>query len=149
MSKVQLAMAIVVILLLLLAIVLLATRIGGSSIRGASRTYEIGSLEVGTEALAPGVPQSIDVDLGFGYTESNGSSVLLMRMPERSVKIGEVPESDIRKGRVQVVLPCDSSLYGEEEAVRGRLVMVDNRTQAVLAQSGLLSLLKPGRDCAY
>ncbi len=148
MSKVQVFMIAVVMLLLVLAVVLLATRIGGSSIRGASRTYEIGSIEVGTEALMPGVPQSAEVDFGLAGNKK-GSSVLLMRMPERSVKIGEVKGADLMKGKVEIVLPCESSVYGGSNDVKGRLVMIDNETQAVLAQSGLLSLLRPGRDCAY
>jgi len=146
MNKLQVFAVVVLIVLLVTAAVLLATRIGGSSIRGASQTYEIGSIVVGTEALMPGVPQSLKIQLG-SYGGSDGSSVLLMRMPERSVKIGEVSGSDLRKGITQVSLPCETSLYGDEDKVSGRLVMVDNETQAVLAQSGLLELLKPGPDC--
>lgn len=137
--------AAVVVLLVITG--LLAAQVGGVAIRGASLTYEIDTLELTDTVLLPGVPVTVTVN--DGLSRGGRSSVLLLRLPTGSMTVGDVGSGELEAGVFRVVVPCDSVVPAGAREVAARLVLVDQATQAVLAQSRQLELLPPGPDCLF
>lgn len=161
MNNLNVVVGVVIVVVLLVVVGLLIVRVGGVAIRGASLTYEIGTLELASNKLLPGVP--VTVGVGEEIFGGGRSSALLLRLPTGSVAVGDVNLGALKTGSFRVVIPCDSEEMAKEQApvfakasagkqgkgVAVRLVLVDHATQAVLAQSEQLELLPPGPDCLF
>jgi hypothetical protein len=117
-------------------------------IRTASLTYEIGRLDVRNGVLLPGTPIDISFEPSL-LREQSGAALLLLRLVDGTLEVAQVEIASGGQGPVQVKLPCD---VGESVASKGaaaRLVLIEEQSQAVLAQSQELKLLPPGPDCAW
>ncbi len=130
----------------LLVLVWLALQVGGLSIRGASLTYEIGVLETSTTRLLPGVPVTVSLAENVSAIRSQ-SSALMLRLPRVSLKVGNLSPEQLSSGSFSLMVPCDGEVLAESQGENVRLVLVDNKTQAILAQSKQMKLLPPGPDC--
>lgn len=133
-----------VIVVLLAVTGLLVTQVGGAAIRSASLTHGTGTLELASSKLLPGVP--VTVGVGEEIAGRGQSAALLLRLPTGSIEVGEVDLGQLQEGTFRVVVPCGGN---ELAGAAARLILVDRTTQAVLAQSGELTLLPPGPDCLF
>jgi hypothetical protein len=72
-------------------------------------------------------------------------TVAQLRLAGSSLTIRGVSPQELASRAFIVTLPCDASL--SEEVGDARLVLVNSASQAVLAQSGQLTVLAAGPDC--
>lgn len=145
MNRLQVVLLVLVALIVVAVLAVSVSRVGGVAIRSASRSHMIGSLETANKMLLPGVPVTVSVTAGSVSSEM--VSVLLLRLPTASLVLREVSPRELLLGSFTVDLPCDSGLVAQSGDAQARLVLVDNTSQAVLAQSDSLTLLPPGPDC--
>jgi hypothetical protein len=146
MNNLNALVGVMMVVVLLVVAGLLIVRVGGVAIRSASLTYEIGTLELASNKLLPGVP--VTVGVGEEIFSGGRSSALLLRLPTGSVAVGDVDLGELETGSFRAVVPCDSA-GRQGKGVAVRLVLVDHATQAVLAQSEQLTLLPSGPDCLF
>lgn len=147
MNKLKIVILLIIAVIVVVVTGVVATRVGGITIRSASRVHEEGGLTVASAALLPGVP--VVARLGATAALPVDRAMLLMRMSDRTVTISEISAEDVVVGTFTIVIPCDITLAGERRDDRVRLVLVDGATQALLVSSDLLALLPPGPDCLY
>jgi hypothetical protein len=142
MTRVYLVLAIVVVLVAVVTLGVVATQIGGSSIRSASRTHTLGTLTAANNTLLPGVPATIRIG---GEVGIQTPAVVQLRLTEVTRTIRGVSPQEMAARAFVIVVPCDMST--SEEGDSGRLVLVNSESGAVLAQSSQARLLPPGPDC--
>lgn len=142
MNKALRILLVLIALVLVVGLAVLAAQVGGVSVRSAARTSGVGTLTPSSAALLPGVPFTVTV--GRVAEEAADEAVLVLRSTESSLAVRAVAASEIAAGELRVVLPCSRA----ESNSPVRLMLVASDSQAVLAQSGGVSLLPPGPDCA-
>jgi len=147
MTKFQVTITVVVAVMVLLVVGILASQVGGSSIR-TSGQFGIGELVLSSYKVLPGVPVTMTYDL-IDIDGVRGASIVMMRTPQESVVISDVAGDMVASGRITVEVPCSSEVYKQVEGNKASFVLVRNEDERVLAQSRVFTLLPPGPDCLY
>lgn len=136
----------VVVGLILVVLGILVAQVGGTAVRSASRALEVGSISSNQSTLLPGTPTRFSVSLTRVPSES---SLLVLRFPEANFILNEVSATQLTAGELDVRLPCSGDLVDAGLNSGARLVLIESGRGAMLAQSGPLTILPPGRDCLY
>lgn len=146
MSRSQIAVVVLVVLMLVVVLGLIASRLGGSTIR-TSGQVQIGQLTLSSEMVLPGTRVTFSYDM-LNLDSVDDALIVMVRTPRDSMVIGEVSRDALGSGIFWVTVPC--AKYDElEQDEKGRFVLVSNLDQRVLAQSDQFTFLPAGRDCMY
>lgn len=129
----------------LLGLGLLISQVGGMRVRTASQVVLIGELASGQAVLSPGAPTVFVVSAGTSPVPAR----LWLRLPSGVFGLGVVDAAQVRHGTLVVEVPCGGLLHERGVLQRGRLVLVGVADGAVLAQSGVVTVLPPGPDCYF
>jgi len=146
MTRLQITVGILLTLVVLVVLGLVASQVGGSSIRTSGQA-RIGQLILSSNKILPGAPVTVSYDL-IELGAVDAASMVMVRTPTESVVVGEVTKEALQNGTFVVTVPCNK--YEELEINKaGRFVLVLNKDQRVLAQSEPFTLLPAGPECIY
>lgn len=146
MTRFQITVVVLVAMVLIVVLGLIASQVGGSSIR-TSGEVRIGQLILSSNKILPGAPVTVTYNL-IELGAIDDASIVMVRTPTESVIISAVTKEEIGDGTFIVTVPCEKYEQLEKDKA-GRFVLVLNRDQRVLAQSEPFTLLPAGPECIY